>query len=159
MDSWLGVMTAVPPNPRLLTLTPSMVKLFEAARWPFADTWTVFSIWKIAEFDPPLPESLGKFEELPLPWRAPSPKMPGVKRSNEYGSRPTWGSRSISREEMEVPRLAFSVERASEVAVTVTDSELAPIWRVTSKPRGCSAWTTMLLETDFLKPAASTVTV
>jgi len=38
IDSWLGVMTAAPPNPRLFALTPSIVKIFEAVRWPLADT-------------------------------------------------------------------------------------------------------------------------
>ncbi len=72
-DSWFGVTTAAPPHVWLLTLTPSIVKLFDESRCPLALMGTWFSVWKIDEFEPPGPVVLGSPTEFPLPDRAPSP--------------------------------------------------------------------------------------
>src|SRR5687767_617674 len=113
-DSWLGVMTAAPPQVWLLTLTPSTSKLFAETRWPFAEIGTWFSVWKIDTFDPPGPEVFGRRTDPPLASRAPLPKTPGVSRASSYGSRPYCGRRRISRVVFTSVTFASSVARSGD---------------------------------------------
>src|SRR6266700_3603452 len=57
-----------------------------------------FLLWSISLFEPPGPTRCGRAKELPILWREASPKTPGVRRTNSYGSLPNCGSVKISCE-------------------------------------------------------------
>src|SRR5215472_16534222 len=93
-DSSLGVTTAAPAHVTLLTLTPSIVTLFDSSVEPLALTCGRFSVWKIPQLapGPPGPACPGR---LLLPPPAPcdaSPNAPGASCTNWKTSRPKDGS-------------------------------------------------------------------
>ena len=153
-------MTAAPPFVRLLTLVPSIWKLLAETRWPLAEICGAFSVWNMERDEPPGPTVFGRLTAPPAPPRAASPKTPGVRRVNSYGSRPNCGSSLTSVVVIALSRLPCSVSSAGvAVSVTVTVSETSPVVSTTSRPCTLSALTVTFSRVLFLNPAFSTVSV